>query len=148
MPHERTVAEVYEDDPRKAIDAALAATQPPPAPTFRDPTIEDADKLMLIHRTRESDMDGMLAALKQCGFVVNAIGAKVEEKANPEPAQAQVSDPFADKYHELLLAVAKKFPGESRHETALRYIREREAASNSGSDKDARLSAPLPDGRS
>ena len=29
-------------------------------------------------------------------------------------------------YHELLSAVAQKFPSESRHETALRYIRERE----------------------
>jgi hypothetical protein len=30
------------------------------------------------------------------------------------------------KYMELLYAVASKFPGESRHQTALRYIRERE----------------------
>lgn len=29
-------------------------------------------------------------------------------------------------YHELLYAVARKFPGESRHETALRYIRDTE----------------------
>ncbi len=27
------------------------------------------------------------------------------------------------KYHQLLYAVKRKFPGESRHETALRYIR-------------------------
>jgi hypothetical protein len=31
------------------------------------------------------------------------------------------------KYEELIYAVASKWPGESRHETALRYIREREA---------------------
>ena len=30
------------------------------------------------------------------------------------------------KYDELLYAVAKKYPGESRHDTALRYIRDRE----------------------
>ncbi len=30
------------------------------------------------------------------------------------------------KYNELLYAVARKFPGESRHETALRYIRDAE----------------------
>ena len=29
-------------------------------------------------------------------------------------------------YYELILAVARKFPGESRHETALRYIKEME----------------------
>jgi hypothetical protein len=32
------------------------------------------------------------------------------------------------KYQELLFAVARKFPGETRHETALRYILEAEAA--------------------
>lgn len=31
-----------------------------------------------------------------------------------------------DQYHELLYAVASKHDGETRHETALRYIRERE----------------------
>ena len=32
----------------------------------------------------------------------------------------------SDKYNELLMAVQTKFPDESRHETALRYIREAE----------------------
>lgn len=30
------------------------------------------------------------------------------------------------KYHELLYAVANKYPNETRHETALRYIRQAE----------------------
>ena len=30
-------------------------------------------------------------------------------------------------YNELLLAVGNKYPGEERHETALRYIREAES---------------------
>ncbi len=34
------------------------------------------------------------------------------------------------KYDELLLAVQKKYPNETRHETALRYIREREKRNN------------------
>lgn len=33
-------------------------------------------------------------------------------------------------YYELIYAVGSKFPNETRHETALRYIRERELASN------------------
>ncbi len=33
-------------------------------------------------------------------------------------------------YMELLLAVGKKYPGESRHETALRYIRNAEGATS------------------
>lgn len=32
-----------------------------------------------------------------------------------------------EKYNELIMSVAKKFPNESRHETALRYIVERES---------------------
>jgi hypothetical protein len=35
----------------------------------------------------------------------------------------------ADRYYQLVMEVARKFEGETRHETALRYIREREAAS-------------------
>lgn len=33
---------------------------------------------------------------------------------------------FADRYNELLYAVGKKTEGETRHETALRYIRQAE----------------------
>lgn len=40
------------------------------------------------------------------------------------PAQADVVGAL---YYELLYAVACKFPNETRHETALRYIRERES---------------------
>jgi hypothetical protein len=35
-------------------------------------------------------------------------------------------------YYELIMAVERCFPGESRHETALRYIREAEARANQG----------------
>ncbi|MCL4837867.1 MAG: hypothetical protein KJ058_07875 [Thermoanaerobaculia bacterium] len=37
-----------------------------------------------------------------------------------------------EKYHELLFAVERKIPGESRHETALRYIAEAESAEARG----------------
>lgn len=32
-----------------------------------------------------------------------------------------------DRYHELLYAVGNKYPGESRHDTALRYIQQAES---------------------
>jgi hypothetical protein len=35
-------------------------------------------------------------------------------------------------YNELLYAVASKYPGESRHDTALRYIRDRETRPSNG----------------
>ena len=41
---------------------------------------------------------------------------------------AQNPRDVSELYHELLHAVARKFPGESRHETALRYIRDTESA--------------------
>ncbi len=43
----------------------------------------------------------------------------------------------AEKYSELLCAVERKFPNETRHETALRYIRQTEERANSGSPTDA-----------
>jgi len=36
------------------------------------------------------------------------------------------------KYNELVMAVVRKFDNETRHETALRYIREAEERANSG----------------
>jgi hypothetical protein len=36
-----------------------------------------------------------------------------------------------EKYDELIMAVVNKYPNETRHETALRYIRERENPSSS-----------------
>lgn len=40
---------------------------------------------------------------------------------------------IADKYLELVSAVENKFEGETRHQTALRYIREREQPTTNGS---------------
>lgn len=39
---------------------------------------------------------------------------------------------WREKYNELLFAVARAYPGESRHETALRYIREKETVEACG----------------
>ena len=41
-------------------------------------------------------------------------------------------DELRSKYEELIMAVASKYEGESRHETALRYIQERESRQNVG----------------
>lgn len=42
-------------------------------------------------------------------------------------------------YYELLLEVSNKWPNETRHETALRYIQERERGSHTSADMDAAL---------
>lgn len=48
---------------------------------------------------------------------------------------------MAELYAELLYAVARKHPGETRHETALRYIRQ---AENQSSQAAAKSAAPRP----
>jgi hypothetical protein len=58
-------------------------------------------------------------------------GRGASPRTSPPPCSAseltsQPERPLADRYNELLYAVARKFPGESRHETALRYIRQAE----------------------
>ena len=47
-------------------------------------------------------------------------------------AQSATIERLETQYHELLYAVEKKHPNETRHETALRYITEREARSSDG----------------
>lgn len=50
-----------------------------------------------------------------------------------------ISGDIGSKYNELIYAVCKKFPNESRHETALRYILERERAAVDAPAKEHRL---------
>jgi hypothetical protein len=54
-----------------------------------------------------------------------------------ERLAARVPDGCVEKYNELLYAVEHKFPNETRHETALRYIKQTEQRANSGSPADA-----------
>jgi hypothetical protein len=44
---------------------------------------------------------------------------------------------LAKLYSQLIMAVVRKFPGESRHQTALRYIQQAEAAATSGGEVNA-----------
>jgi len=70
------------------------------------------------------------------------------ERTSPPPCSvspaAQPPRDVSELYHELLYAVARKFHGESRHETALRYIRDtEERVGQTGSCKqNAKVDAP------
>jgi hypothetical protein len=46
------------------------------------------------------------------------------------------ADEIAEKYNELLFAVARNFPNETRHQTALRYINEAEVVSCSSGQEE------------
>lgn len=61
---------------------------------------------------------------KEAAQVLRRIAA---EKRTPSPAAAP---DYEKLYHELLFAVGKKYPGETRHHTALRYILNAERGSN------------------
>ena len=51
----------------------------------------------------------------------------------PSASHNSASRAISERYNELLMAVCRKYPGESRHETALRYIRQAESNSYCGS---------------
>ncbi len=72
--------------------------------------------------------------------LLEAINVRISE-IKPDPktlaalATGEISDAMVEKaklYDELIYAVATKYEGEPRHETALRYIREREDRQVSG----------------
>lgn len=47
-----------------------------------------------------------------------------------------IIDNLEGKYNEILLSVEKKHPNETRHETALRYIKERENSISTETNND------------
>jgi hypothetical protein len=51
---------------------------------------------------------------------------RIEKNIRALRARVAELEAERDRYHELLYAVEKKHPGETRHETALRYIRQAE----------------------
>lgn len=73
---------------------------------------------------------------------VSELTALREKLAERDARIAEISK----KYDELIMAVAKKFPNESRHETALKYIVQRESgnAPNCGTAAKAITSAEVP----
>lgn len=53
----------------------------------------------------------------------------IREPEDSENSEYESLEEIKQKYHELLYAVAKKYAGETRHQTALRYIKECEEES-------------------
>ena len=64
----------------------------------------------------------------------NTLGDNPLRAALREALAQPAAEP--DPYQELLYAVSQKYPGETRHETALRYIRQAQAVKVSGSMKE------------
>jgi len=55
------------------------------------------------------------------------------KESTPSASYNSASHAISEQYNELLMGVCRKYPGESRHDTALRYIRQAESNSYCGS---------------
>lgn len=92
----------------------------------------------------ESALAGVQQELQQAQLgMASQHSTLVSLLARAEEAEGQLQALQRD-YHELILAVGNKYPGESRHETALRYIRRAEQPSG---EAKANAAAPAPPGQ-
>ena len=64
------------------------------------------------------------------GRILDLLDEVAALTARAEQAEEEASE-FSRRYEELIFAVAIKHPGETRHETALRYIRQAEGPGSS-----------------
>ena len=77
-----------------------------------------------------SDLETTIDRLER----VLRIETEAKNRAEDERDEAEATiDRLTERYNELLFQVAYKHPGESRHETALRYIRQAETNCNQAS---------------
>jgi len=60
---------------------------------------------------------------------------KIMKEIGPPPLPDP--DDISDRYFELIYAVGEKHPGETRHQTALRYIKQAKIASGENGCKEA-----------
>lgn len=106
----------------------------------------DAGKdLLNLLQKAEADRDAHKAYRDQLLEEVSSLKLKLEDQTRLASYKDQTATTFMNQvrklqdrlqavekdYNELLFAVASKFSGETRHQTALRYIRQREEAWNS-----------------
>lgn len=100
----------------------LRETNPRWEMVFREKSCRDRpDYAPVVGTTMTILPDGTIAYLYDAG--------------EPHPKDPRVTKAKVRKgalYNELLFAVGRKFPGETRHQTALRYIREAEASAVRG----------------
>ena len=91
--------------------------------------LDISDAIALIER-QEQEIAALTAensVLREQNFAMNASLVKLR----PE------NEKLKERYDELIMQVERKFPNESRHETAKRYIRERESTTGLHIGQDA-----------
>jgi hypothetical protein len=75
----------------------------------------------------ESRFNTLRELLNVCQWQMKFLQEQLRDRLAPRP-----EDAVRDLYHELIYAVARAYPGESRHQTALRYIRQAEELGSAG----------------
>lgn len=81
---------------------------------------------LLHHRSKSVVIDDVKDRMDRIGHQLEEIIGPLTEPYTPAPDLGGVYE----KYNELIMSVERKFPGETRHETALRYIRRMEEPSD------------------
>ena len=101
-----------------------------------------------VHIGKQIDSNGTVAFLSdsEVSEACQLLNAKTNLGERSEPPTALLGEAATEKtanelYHELIYAVEKKFPDETRHQTALRYIMEAESNSIIGSERAAKTDA-------
>ena len=74
------------------------------------------------------------SGIEECTYLADAIYNDLLAAAPTTPVSEDRNK--LELYGELLYAVANKFPGESRHQTALRYIRNAEKGSDNATTQE------------
>ena len=122
-----------------AVEQGLAgmlrhlAAAPQPESTQQDAApIEEQLKLAYYYnedgewRTESSEWDRWHAVAKVARSAITASGCHADARSSVQHSGQRQDAKDAALYRELLYAVSKKWPGESRHKTVLRYIRRAE----------------------
>jgi hypothetical protein len=110
--------------------------------------IEDAAKIMqftdswICELMDNEEICGILREMKEwdalCAFQdgireqKTKLRAALEDQPDARKAGEEMVAELQRKYNELIFAVGNKHPGETRHETALRYIQQAEEPSGEG----------------
>jgi hypothetical protein len=92
-------------------------------------------------------MSAALTALDNVATQVRWLRLDDHPRMNAIADMLEFFNKRCEKYDELLYAVARKYPGETRHQTALRYIMEREQEPHGDTGAKAAEIGPRPQGR-
>lgn len=98
---------------------------------FAQPSYEGAREDLLIWKKRALEAEEKVRVYDKR---IVGLGVLSMETATDQSAYIKRLEAANKKYEELLLSVANKYPNETRHETALRYIKQREQSSHCGGD--------------